>query len=274
MMMPIRWSMQDVFCDAYQTIGAGSSALHGHHHFLLTLILRGKGVQTLNGREIPFGPNDIFLLSPADFHKNVVAPGESYDYYGVKFPYELLDARLSELCELERFPVHAHLSDQTAAFMQGIFVQLIEECEKGRERLANQIYIQLLVEQLVILALREIPQKLEEQFDVFLNKALGFLYSHFHQEIYVSDVASYTGYTPNYFNTRFRKLTGMPFGTYLRKTRLNYAEKLLKSSAMSVTEVAMEAGFVSLPHFSRCFHEEYGIAPQEYRKKEAVEHKW
>ena len=86
MIMPIRWSMEDKGCDAYHATGVSSSDLHGHHHFLLTLILNGKGVQTLNGQEIPFGPDDLFLLSPADFHKNTVIPGENYDYFGVKFP--------------------------------------------------------------------------------------------------------------------------------------------------------------------------------------------
>lgn len=267
MIMPIRWSMEDKVCDAYQITNAGSSALHGHHHFLLTFILKGQGIQTLNGREISFGPNDLFLLSPADFHKNTVKPGESYAYYGVKFPYELLDSGIYELCDMERFPLYIHLSEKTAAVMKHIFEQLIEECREGEKRLANKVYMQLLVEQLLILTLREMPTGKQEHADTFMNRALGYLYAHFHDEISVAEVAAYSGYTPNYFNTRFREMTGYSFGIYLRKMRLNYAENLLKSGDMSVTEIALESGFLSLAHFSRCFRSEYGISPQEYRKK-------
>ena len=269
MTMPIRWDMKESVCDAYKATEITSSALHGHHHFLITLITRGNGIQTLNGKDIPFGPDDMFLLSPADFHRNLIAPGESYDYYGVKFPYELLDARLSELCQMDRFPMHVHLTKTTASVMREIFSRLVEECLLGEGRLASRAYLQTLVEQVFILALREMPFDKGPHSGVFVNKALGYLYSHFQETITVNDVASYVGYTPNYFNTRFQELMGIPFRIYLRKMRLTYAENLLKSSTMSVTEVAMEAGFVSLPHFSRCFHAEFGAAPQEYRKTKA-----
>ena len=92
MTMPVRWQMKQAVCDAYEAKNSPSSVLHGHHHFLLTLITRGHGIQILNGREIPFGPNDLFLLSPADFHQNTLPIGESFDHFGVRFPYELLDA--------------------------------------------------------------------------------------------------------------------------------------------------------------------------------------
>ena len=73
MSIPTRWQLEKDICDAYEAKEHTSSALHGHYHFLLIYITRGRGVQTLNGSEIPFGEGDMFLLSPADFHKNTVA---------------------------------------------------------------------------------------------------------------------------------------------------------------------------------------------------------
>jgi len=94
MEIPVRWRLEDGCCHAYEATHRESSALHGHHHFLLTLVTAGEGVQTLNGKEIPFGPGDLFLLSPADFHKNTIAPDGFFTYYGLKFTYELLVARI------------------------------------------------------------------------------------------------------------------------------------------------------------------------------------
>lgn len=269
MSTPVRWRMEDKVCHAYQATRNHSSGLHGHHHFLLTLITEGTGIQTLNGKEIPFQPGDLFLLSPADFHKNTLPEGESFSYYGVKFTYDILDERLSELCALDQLPLYLHLQDSTAETAKSIFAQLVEECQNGEERLGNQAYTQLLVEQLIILALREIKEDALVSPRTFVNRALGFIYSHFSEHIAVADVAKYVGYTANYFNTCFRQQMGMPFGEYLILMRIHYAENLLCSSKMPVTEVAYASGFASLPYFSRCFRDFKGMSPQEYRKQYA-----
>lgn len=270
---PVRWRMDDQICQAYQEERTHSTPLHGHNHFLLTLITEGSGLQTLNGKEIFFQPGDMFLLSPADFHKNTLQYGQPFSYYGVKFTYELMDDRLSELCALDRLPLYLHLPEKTASLAEGICAQLVEECRNGRNRVGSRAYLQSLVEQLIILALREIKEDRFVQPEAFINRALGYLYSHFSEPITVADAAAHMGYTPNYFNTCFRKHLGMPFGEYLADMRLNYGENLLRSSTLSATEIAYEAGFTSLSYFSRCFQKKFNCSPREYRKNHQEEAK-
>ncbi len=265
MEIPVRWHLEKGYCHGYAAVRTGSSALHGHHHFLLTLITEGEGVQTLNGREIPFGPGDLFLLSPADFHKNTVPPGGGFSYYGLKFTYELLDARLSGLLALDKLPLYLHLPREAAEVACFLFRQLVAECA-GEEQPGSRAYLQAMVEQLMILALRHMKSEDRVCPEAFINRALGYLYSHFSENITVGDAAAYVGYTPNYFNTCFHRQMGLPFGEYLRQLRLNYAENLLRSSVVPVTEVASESGFGSLSYFSRCFRDQYGVGPQQYRK--------
>jgi len=265
MSLPVRWKLNNSICDAYESIDAKSSALHGHQHFLITLVTQGTGIQTLNGKEIYFKPNDLFMLSPADFHKNTVHEGEHFNYYGVKFSYELLDSRLFDYYALNRLPIHLRLSEQNAASIRAVFSNLVEESQFGRNRIANHEYLQLLIEQLFILVLREIPHKSDSYSGSFINRALGYIHSHFNEPISVNDAANYVGYTPNYFNFCFREQTGVPFGVYLREMRLTYAENLLKASKLSITEIAMETGFGSISHFSRSFHEKNSVSPKDYR---------
>ena len=287
MSMPVRWQMQDLIdehqkssrntankteqsapiCDACKIIGRGSSVVHGHQHFIMTLITRGVGVQVLNGEEIPFREQDLFLLSPADFHNNTVSPGESFDYYRLCFSYELLESRLSGIIAPDRMPLHIQLSDNAYAQAADIFQRLVDESENGQDRPGHKPYLQSLAEQLLILVIRELPPSQAAQPSSPVNRALGYLHAHFHEPISVGDAAAYAGYTPNYFNYCFRSQMGIPFGEYLRNMRLSYAENLLRSSNMPVTEIAFESGFGSLSHFSRSFRETYGCAPQEYRRK-------
>lgn len=279
--MPTRWSLKNGVCQAYKSCGAGSSALHGHRHFLLTLITDGSGIQTLNGRDIAFRQGDLFLLSPADFHRNTVPPGKSFDYYGVKFPYELLDDRLSALLRMDRLPLSVRLHEASFHRARVLFAQLVEEstaahmpekatarenAAQGRESLGNAAYMRALIELLVILVLREDTGAVSHPTEP-VNRALGYLYTHFHEPICVAEVAAFVGYTPNYFSTCFRKQLGITFGEYLRELRLSYAENLLRASKLPITEVCYECGFGSPAHFTRCFRERFHVSPQEYRRQ-------
>ena len=282
MSIPVRWKMEDLIdqrqpfrrgtpsipiCDACKAVSYGSSILHGHQHFIMTLITDGYGIQSLNGKDIPFEKNDLFLLSPADFHSNTLTQCQSYEYYRLCFSYELLDSRLSGLFAADRLPLHLHLSAECAERAIAIFAQLTDECENGQDCVGHNIYLQALAEQLLILVLRQLPPSQNETPSTPVNRALGYVHDHFHEPISVADAAAIAGYTPNYFNSCFHKQMGIPFGEYLRNMRLSYAENLLQASQMPVTEIAFESGFSSLSHFSRSFRDRYGCSPQEYRKK-------
>ena len=142
---------------------------------------------------------------------------------------------------------------------------LCEECSGGGCGTDSEVLMRALIEEIFILALRELSPKDSPESGWFINRTLGFLHSNFREKICVGDAAAYVGYTPNYFNSLFHKTFGEPFGVYLRKMRLSYAKNLLLSSDLPVTVVGMESGFGSLSHFSRNFSEHYGLSPNEYR---------
>ena len=274
MSIPTKWQLEKDICDAYEAKNHTSSALHGHYHFLLIYITQGSGIQTLNGREIPFSEGDMFLLSPADFHKNTVESGSTYDYYGVKFPFELLNKRLSGLFEISELPIAVRIPEKSRNSVKDIFERLIEESANGASRIANKNYLQNMVEELIIIALRELPRERLENTSEFLNRSLGYIYSHFFENVTVNDVAEHIGYTTNYFNYKFKEAIGVPLGEYLRNLRLTYSENLLKSSEMSVTEIALESGFGNLSYYSRAFKERYGISPKDYRAMHGGTDEW
>ncbi|MBE6643953.1 MAG: helix-turn-helix domain-containing protein [Ruminococcaceae bacterium] len=266
MAIPMTWQLQSGSCEAYHNKNQESSLLHGHYHFLINLITRGEGVQTINGCDVRFSPGQMFILSPADFHKITLSNGETHDYYSATFSYELIDKQISKFLSLDKLPMTLKLSNDGFALAKDIFGRLVEEYASEENPIARGAYMTTMVEQLVIIFLREYSNNGEPIHSAFLNRALEYLYLHFNESITVSDVAEHIGYTANYFNAVFKQSIGMPFRQYLREVRLNYASILLCSQDIPITEVAMESGFESSAHFSRSFHEKYGISPKEYRK--------
>ncbi|NJL20869.1 MAG: helix-turn-helix transcriptional regulator [Leptolyngbyaceae cyanobacterium SM1_3_5] len=50
-------------------------------------------------------------------------------------------------------------------------------------------------------------------------------------------------------------------------TRIERAKRLLDTSSLSLTEIAMECGFANQSHFTKYFHKYTGQTPKTYRSK-------
>ena len=264
MKFPVRYELDDSVCEAYEVPMGSNSQVHGHHHFLLTFITRGEGVQTLNGKDIPFVENDVFLLSPADFHKNTYSSEEGFGYYGVKFHYNFVHSVLSEFSDVE-MPIYARPSRHCAEKLRVLFPILIEESRQNADVRGREQLLRSALTEILVLILRELPSVKKKEANEFSSRALGFLYSNFRSPITVKEAAAFSGYSENYFNTIFRENFGKPFLTYVRDMRLDYARNLLISSEMSETEIALDSGFSSLAHFSRTFSKKYGVSAKAFR---------
>lgn len=64
----------------------------------------------------------------------------------------------------------------------------------------------------------------------------------------------------------FRKEANMGISEYLKKRRLHYAKKLLKTTDLKVCEISDKVGFNDYTYFNRVYKERYGISPNKYRK--------
>ena len=69
---------------------------------------------------------------------------------------------------------------------------------------------------------------------------------------------------------RFKKETGMTFRSYLVKIRTEKACQLLKSSNMTVSNIAGSVGYTDPAFFYKVFRKEMGMTPDDYRKKHSL----
>ena len=60
---------------------------------------------------------------------------------------------------------------------------------------------------------------------------------------------------------------------YLREIKINYACSLLKTSNLSILDIAIEVGYFALSHFNRIFKDRMGCTPTEYRNAEGFQNK-
>lgn len=67
------------------------------------------------------------------------------------------------------------------------------------------------------------------------------------------------------FRHLFKQETGTTPGQYLRELRFRKAELMLRTTFLSLKEIADEVGTISLSHFMKEFKRRYGMTPSEYR---------
>lgn len=67
----------------------------------------------------------------------------------------------------------------------------------------------------------------------------------------------------------FNECMQMNFASYLAGLRLEYASELLKTSQLSVEQVAQQTGFLQSGTFIRVFKKYYGVTPGKYRGDQA-----
>ncbi len=82
----------------------------------------------------------------------------------------------------------------------------------------------------------------------------------------VEDLAAGMGLSRVQLYRKVKALTGSTPVDLLRKARLAQAQRLLHESTMTVSEIAYQVGFASPSYFTKCYKDEFGIAPVESRK--------
>ncbi|MFT8643245.1 GlxA family transcriptional regulator [Gluconacetobacter sp.] len=102
-----------------------------------------------------------------------------------------------------------------------------------------------------------------------LGRAVQLMESRIDQKLSVGEIASAAGLSERQLERLFRAHTGATPAAYLAAARLERARRLLRQTSMSVTDVGIACGFMSLTHFSTAFRNRFGYAPRQERQRQA-----
>jgi len=107
-----------------------------------------------------------------------------------------------------------------------------------------------------------------------LNKVeqmASFIAQNYTKKLTVDQVGKIVNLNPSYAINLFQKSFGTTLINYLTQHRVSHAQRLLTTTDMIITEIALQSGFQSISRFNEAFSRLCGCSPRVYRKSHKLD---
>lgn len=268
-------SMQCIFMSVGESKEFGEMA-HYHEYIELLYGIDCDIEVWINGNIYPFKTGDLIIINSMEAHQLKFLMNKN-DYIVIKFsPQQLYtsDQSVYEIKYLLPFTLNDFSSDRriSADVIKDTTVPdsirtIYSEWEE--KSYGYELAIRTHIFQIILWLLRywnkTNPELLTNiNLPPILAKALGFISQNL-SNVTASDVADFCGYSYTYFSEIFKNSMHVNFRDYLLRARINEAEKLLLTTDMDITDIALSTGFSTASHFIKQFKTVKGTTPTKFR---------
>lgn len=264
--------------------GAVVLFLHWHEHLEIIVMTAGHAVFHIDGKPFEAERGDVLIVPAGGLHVGYSAVDGDVEYVSIVFNASLLRSYaahdpahaqfISPYLEGDvHFPVKLDRSDENSAPYLALLQQAIQEF-KAKElayELTVKTYLYLLF---TLLSRRYLPEArphkapaLNSRHTDRFKTLLNFMEAHYAEPITVEQAAKLVNLNPFHFCKTFKKATGATFIEYMNLLRMNEAERLLKETDLTVTEIADAVGCGNANYFTKRFKQVKGLAPSQLRKQ-------
>lgn len=98
-------------------------------------------------------------------------------------------------------------------------------------------------------------------------KLFDYVSEHYSESITAEDAAGICSMSYSYFSRFFKRVMKKSFSEYVNFVRISEAEKLLVSTDLNITEIAMQTGFSTSSYFIYQFKKMKSVSPKQFRNR-------
>ena len=153
--------------------------------------------------------------------------------------------------------IAAGMSQEQAYTLSDIFIRRADLCRSTAE-------VAEVNDEMALEFAHRMKEAVSGGFSSTVKRTLRYMGDNLYNKITVSDIAAAAGYNRSHLSTLFKRETGVTITECVRKMRIDEAKKLI-SKDVPLSAVANSLGFCSQSHFCKCFKDETGMTPLEYR---------
>ncbi|MCK5701700.1 MAG: response regulator [Cyclobacteriaceae bacterium] len=100
-----------------------------------------------------------------------------------------------------------------------------------------------------------------------LQRAIDCIMEHIDdKDLTIEKISKDVGMSRVHFYRKIKALTNLSASEFLRKLRMEYAAKLIKTNKLNISEVRYRIGISDADYFRKCFKAQYGVTPKEYQE--------
>lgn len=119
-----------------------------------------------------------------------------------------------------------------------------------------------------IVTISYIPVPLNDNKEEQTADYMAYINNNFQSpNLSLDQVSKNTGTSQRFIANTIHEIYGCNFKTYVNQIRINDSKRMLKESALNISEIGFKVGFNSQSHFARVFKSLTGTSPTTYREK-------
>lgn len=224
----------------------------------LHIVLSGSGTVCLKDKKYKLKKHDMFFIPPGTSHCYYPDPGDEWTYIWFDFVGKNSDVytSLMGLCSDE--PVGKCKDFKNFYYyIYGLLQKLEQRGTLGYYEILSAFY-RLLDSNTATAA---------ESVKNHADTAMSYISCHYQDpNLSISDICKDLNMSHSYLCKLFKAHTGTSVVRYLVSFRIERAAELLKTTTLSVKEIAYSVGFNDYLHFMKTFKAQTGLSAGEYRK--------
>jgi len=239
---------------------------HYHPYYELLYVKKGSFSYFIDSKVYNISDNSVVLVSKDLIHKASFAKNCDNSYYLINFFEDFLDksmlpiihklfeSRTISLDEINDFEIH------------NIFHTINKEYNHPSKY--SELYIKHLLSELIIKLFRIFGDSKPsytmspiEKSALYIGKCLK---EGKFEELNLKNVSRKFFTSPTYFSKKFKKELGIGFKEYVLSAKVIYSKKLIETTNLPITQIALQSGFEDSNYFSTAFKRVENISPREY----------
>lgn len=245
-------------CGHFRCISGYEVKRDNYHNYLLMYVVKGHCEVEFEGEIHRASEHDLILL---DCHKPHRYTAKDYleiiwlhyDGHDADTLYREIFKTVGLICPLDE-------QSEIVATLKEILLLYRNHQKMSEAEFSWKIY------RLLCLLLATPAAAITPSQQDSINAALDFIDAHLTDEIKLADIAAHINLSVYHFSRLFKMKVGHSPYHYILTARIDRAKTLLKSTSVSVKEIARQVGFNSETNFISTFSNRVGIPPQRFRE--------
>ena len=233
-----------------------------YNSWLVAYTYGGNGLLEYDGKRYVLEQNSGFFIDCRNHHRYSVLHG-------------IWDVGILHLHGPQCAPLYSQFSSAGSVIFQtstnGAFQQHLEQLlyiysipHIYRDWQASSAIMSLLTQILLLSAQNSSRKDIPDN----IRYLLRYMESNFTQNLTLDRLSDFAGINKYSLSREFKKYTGFSPNSYLIQLRINAAKKLLVTTNMPASCIALEVGIHDINNFNNLFRKNTGMTPIQYRKLE------